>query len=157
LAVVAVAPFAATQLPEIGSFVPVVEAIILATDLTTAILLFTQFSVVRSPALLVIANGYLFSALIVIPHALTYPRAFAPTGLIGGGLQTTPWLYIFWHGGFPIAVIGYALLKERGPSTPEPKPLAISAMFWSVFATTVVVLALTLAVTFGEAWLLILL
>src|SRR5262249_2850435 len=42
LAVVAVAPFAATQLPEIGSFVPVVEAIILATDLTTAILLFTQ-------------------------------------------------------------------------------------------------------------------
>jgi signal transduction histidine kinase len=157
LAVAAVAPFAAMQLPEIGSFVPVVEAIILATDLTTAILLFTQFSVVRSPALLMIANGYLFSALIVVPHALTYPGAFAPSGLLGGGLQTTPWLYIVWHSGFPVAVIGYTLLKDGGPSATEPRALAISAMFWSVFATTGAVFALTLAVTFGESYLPVLL
>ena len=157
LAVVAVAPFAATQLPEIDSFVPVVEAIILATDLTTAVLLLTQFSVVRSPALLVIANGYLFSALIVAPHALTYPGAFTPTGLLGAGLQTTPWLCIFWHSGFPIAVIGYALLKADGHSAPDPRPLPISAMFWSVFVTTGLVVTLTLAVTAGEPYMPILL
>jgi signal transduction histidine kinase len=151
IAVVGVAPFAAAQLPRIDSFVPVVEAIILVTDLITAVLLFTQFSVVRSPALLVIANGYLFSALIVIPHALTYPGAFTPTGLLGGGLQTTPWLYTFWHFGFPVAVIGYVLLKERGHSKNAIEPLAISTMFWSVFATAALVVALTLAVTAGEA------
>ncbi|MFZ3242671.1 MAG: hypothetical protein WA196_19900, partial [Pseudolabrys sp.] len=31
--------------------------------------------------------GYLFSALIVIPHALSYPGAFAPKGLIFRGLH----------------------------------------------------------------------
>jgi hypothetical protein len=36
---------------------------------------------------LVLASGYLFSALIVIPHALTFPGAFSPEGFLGAGLQ----------------------------------------------------------------------
>jgi signal transduction histidine kinase len=79
----------------------------------TAILLFAQFSISRSLALLVLAGGYLFSALIVIPHALTFPGAFSPTGLFGAGVQTSAWLYIFWHLGFPIALIVYAWMKEK--------------------------------------------
>ncbi len=79
----------------------------------TAVLLFSQFVILRSPALLFLAGGYQFSALMAVPHALSFPRLFAPAGLIGAGPQTTAWLYVIWHAGFPLAVIGYALLRDR--------------------------------------------
>ena len=63
----------------------------------------------RVPAL---ASGYLFSAAIVIPHALTFPGAFSETGLLGANDQTTAWLYVFWHAGFPIFALCYALFPE---------------------------------------------
>jgi signal transduction histidine kinase len=111
--VASLAPFAATPLPHFAAFIPLLNAMILVTDLITAILLFVQFSISRSRALLVLAGGYLFTSLIVIPHALTFPGAFSPTGLLGAGLQTTAWLYILWHLGFPTALMIYVLLKDR--------------------------------------------
>lgn len=112
VAVALVAPFAATPLPQFAAFIPFLNATILVTDLVTAILLFAQFSISRSRALLVLAGGYLFSAMIVVPHALTFPGAFSPTGLLGAGLQTTAWLYILWHLAFPTALLIYASLKD---------------------------------------------
>jgi len=106
----AIAPFAAKQVVQVGSFVPTVEAIIFVTSLTTAVLLFSQFSILGLRELLLLASGYLFTASIVIPHALSYPGAFAPQGLLGPGIQATPWLYTFWHFGFSAAVLGYACL-----------------------------------------------
>jgi two-component system sensor histidine kinase/response regulator len=112
LAFVAVAPFAKVQLPVVPAFVPAYESALLICDLITAILLFGQFTILRSRALLVVAGGYLFSALMAIPHALTFPGVFAPTGLLGAGTQTTSWLYISWHIIFPLIVITYAILKQ---------------------------------------------
>ena len=97
----AIAPFAAKQVVQIASFVPTVQAIIFVTSLTTAVLLFSQFSILGLRELLLLASGYLFAALIVIPHALSYPGAFASKGVLGPGIQATPWLYVFWHFGFP--------------------------------------------------------
>ena len=86
---VTIAPFAAKQVVQVAGFVPTVEAIIFVTSLTTAVLLFSQFSILGSRELLLLASGYLFAALIVIPHALSYPGAFAPKGLLGPGIQAT--------------------------------------------------------------------
>ena len=105
-------PFAAIKLPEVHAFVPTLAAALFVSDCVTAALLFAQFSILRHWALLVIASGYLFSALIVIAHALTFPGAFTPTGILGSGLQSAVWLYWFWHSGLPLTVIGYALLKD---------------------------------------------
>ena len=41
-------------------------------------------------------------------------------GLLGAGLQTTAWLYILWHAGFPLFVIVYELLKDADPSKQQP-------------------------------------
>ncbi len=90
-------PFMQVQLPSLNAFIPVIDTTLFLNDLITAALLYVQFSVVRSRALLALAMGYLFAAAIIVPHALTFPDAFAPTGLLGAGLQTTVWLYIFWH------------------------------------------------------------
>ena len=109
---VVTAPFVATQLPQITAFIPIIETAVFICALITASLLFVQYAVSGALELLALASGYLFTALIVVPHALTFPGAFAPTGLLGAGSQTTAWLYIIWHCGFALFVIGYALLKR---------------------------------------------
>ncbi len=147
IAVAGVAPFAATPLPRFSAFIPFLNATILVTDLITAILLFAQFSISRSRALLVLGGGYLFSALIVIPHALTFPGAFSPTGLLGAGLQTTAWLYIAWHLGFPVALLIYAFLKDEERTVQGPVRSAIAG---SIAITVALVLGLVLLTTIGD-------
>jgi signal transduction histidine kinase len=144
-----VAPFAKIPLPPIDSFIPTVMAIVFVTDLVTAVLLFGQFSTTGSRALLVLASGYLFSSLIAIPFALTFPDAFAPTGLLGAGSQSAAWLNVSFRFGFSVATVGYALLTSgkhtKGSTEPSPR----SAIFWSVAIVIIVVCALTSAVTAG--------
>src|SRR3954471_23707797 len=105
-------PFAAIKLPEVYAFVPTLAAALFVSDCVTAALLFAQFFILRQWALLVIANGYLFTALIVVAHALAFPGAFTPTGVLGSGPQSAVWLYWFWHAGLPLAIIAYAILKD---------------------------------------------
>src|SRR5690348_5592270 len=111
----ALAPFAKVKLGEAWAFIPIYQSALLVNDLITAVMLFAQFVILGSAALLVLAGGYLFAALMAVPHTLSFPRLFAPDGLIGAGPQTTAWLYIIWRSGFAIAVIAYAVLRERAP------------------------------------------
>jgi len=108
----AAAPFARLQLAQVPAFMPVYQSALIVNDLITAVLLYGQFRILRSRALLALASGYLFSALMAVFHMLSFPGLFAPGGLIGAGPQTTAWLYFFWHGGFPLFVLAYALLRD---------------------------------------------
>src|SRR5215217_4126595 len=119
LACAVVAPLPA-DVPRVDSFVPAILAIVFVADLITAVLLFSQSVIIVSRAILILANGYLFSALIVIPHALTFPGAFAPKGLLGAGIQSSGWLNFFWHLGFLVAVAAYTRLKDEGKRDAVP-------------------------------------
>ena len=118
----AAVPFAKLPLAQIGAFIPIYESALVVNDLITAVLLFGQFNILRSRALLVLASGYLFTATITVSHALSFPGLFSPTGLLGAGPQSTAWLYTFWHGGFPLVVIAYAALKDGGPEATSGRP-----------------------------------
>jgi signal transduction histidine kinase len=142
-----VAPFA-LAVPRIDGFIPFILAIVFLADLITAVLLFNQS--LASRALLVLANGYLFSALIVIPHALTFPGAFAPQGLLGAGVQSSGWLNVLWHFGFLAAVAGYAWLKSEERGSDFVPHSALNAFCWSAAIQIGVVCALTWAVTAGD-------
>src|SRR5271169_5504790 len=109
-------PLSTFQLGRIDAFVPAYATAMFVIDSITAVLLFAQFSILRSRALLAISSGYLFTALVIIPWLLTFPGVFTPRGLLGAGLQSTNWLYILWHGGFPTFVMAYALLKDADPA-----------------------------------------
>ena len=96
--------------------------------------------------LLLLASGYLFTAIAATTHALSFPGLFTPTGLFNAGPQTTVWLFMVWHGGFPLLALGYALLKDtdggvkiRGPSG--------TAILGSVVAVCVLMCALVWVVT----------
>jgi signal transduction histidine kinase len=141
----AIAPFADTPLLRLDSFVPSIQIIVSIASIITAVLLFGQFWTIGSRGVLALAGGYLFVALIVVSHILTFPGAFSPTGLLGAGAQTAGWLYFFWHFSFPIAVISYVLLKES-----PARFSAGSAIVWTVMVVVGLACLLTWIVTAKE-------
>jgi len=140
-------PLSTIELARIDAFVPVYATAMFVTDLMTAVLLFAQFSILRSRALLVLASGYLFTALMLIPWLLTFPGVFAPGGLLGAGQQSTSWLYTGWHSGFAMFVIAYALLKDADQAKRLWQRSAGAAILSSVVMTAAVVCAATFLVT----------
>jgi len=75
------------QLGRIDAFVPAYGTSIFVNDLISAVLLFNQYAILRSRALLAISSGYLFTALMVVPWTLTFPGVFAPNGLLARGCK----------------------------------------------------------------------
>jgi signal transduction histidine kinase len=151
LAFAATIPFGRIQLAQVDSFVPTVEGIIVVTDLLTAVLLFSQYPAGRSRAVLVLASGFLFCAFVVGLHALSFPGAFAPAGVIGGGPQSTPWLYTFWRVGFAAAIFGYAMTKDpKGLARDAPGAGPAFAIGWSIAVVLALVLVVAAVVTLGE-------
>src|SRR6266436_2448050 len=146
-----VGPLSTIQLGRIDAFVPAYATAMFVNDTITAVLLFAQFSILRSRALLAIANGYLFTALMLIPWMLTFPGVFAPGGLLGAGLQSTSWLYTLWHAGFAMFVIAYALLRDADPARRLWRGSAGAAILLSVAMTAAVVCATAFVVTAGDA------
>ncbi len=146
----AAVPFAKKPLGQVWAFIPIYESALVINDLITAVLLFGQSSILRSRALFVLASGYLFTTFMTVSHALTFPGLFSPAGLLGAGPQSTAWLYMFWHGGFPLLVIAYALLKDGGRETSRPSGRAHVAVLSSIAAVFVAVCGLTLLATAGQ-------
>ena len=132
-------PFSNIQTGRADSFIPVYAMTMFVTDAITAVFLFAEFSIIRTRALLVIASGYLFNAIIVIPWILTFPDVFVPGSLIGG-LQSTPYIHFFWHAGFPTLVIAYALLKDADPEKRYWRGSVIRAVSFSIALTAIAVL-----------------
>jgi signal transduction histidine kinase len=144
-------PLSTIQLGRIDAFVPAYATAMFVIDSITAALLFAQFSILRSRALLAIASGYLYTALIIIPWMLTFPGVFTPGGLLGAGLQSTSWLYTLWHAGFAMFVIAYALLRDADPAKRLWRGSAAAAILLSVAMTAAVVCAVAYIVTAGDA------
>ena len=147
VAYLAIIPTATTQLPRIDSFIPTVFAIIFLADLVTAVLLYAQYSATGLRPLLVLASGYLFSSLIVVGFALTFPGAFAPTGLLGAGPQSAAWLNALWRFGFATSIALYAVVRCDTQAKNAVESAPRSAISWSVAIVILVVCALTYLVT----------
>ena len=144
----AIVPFASVPLARIDAFIPSYQSALIVGDLVTAILLFGQYGIVRSRALLVLAAAYLFTAAMAVAHMLTFPGLFSASGLLGAGPDSTAWLYMFWHAGFPALVIVYAFLKDDAPvggSRSEARAVVLTAAFAALAAAA----AFTLLTTAG--------
>jgi signal transduction histidine kinase len=139
-----IAPFASVQLSRVDAFVPALQTVLCVTDLITAALLFSLYSIQPLPGLLALASGYIFSGLFAFLQTLAFPGAYAPSGLIGDPLSSAPYLFILWHIAFPVAVIVYALSDDR-PRMNDPPGR-------STKATIVITIACTLVLTAGLTW-----
>lgn len=148
--VITAGPLSTLPLRRIDAFIPAYGTAIFVNDSITASLLFAQFSVLRSRALLALANGYLLTALIAIPWTLTFPGVFAQEGHLGG-LQSTVWLYVLSHAGYAVFVITYTLLKDTDPIKLLSQSSVRAAILASIGSVTALVCGATVLVIAGEA------
>ena len=144
LVFIVIAPFASVRLPRVDAFVPALQTVLCITDLITAALLFSLYSIQPLPGLLALASGYIFSGLFAFLQTLAFPGAYAPSGLIGDPLSSAPYLFFLWHIAFPLAVTAYALSDDR--------PRANDAPGRSTKATIAITIACTLVLTAGLTW-----
>lgn len=150
LACLVTVPFGIVPLRRFDAFIPIVDTVLFLGDVLTATLLFAQGAVLRSRALLSLATGYLFGALLIVPHALAFPGTFSPTGLLGASPETSVWLYVFWHVGLPVAVICYALRVPGDTLRQFPATRVRRAVLVSMFVAILLAAAVTLLATVGQ-------
>jgi signal transduction histidine kinase len=105
-------PFAQRLWPPFPGFILIQQPLQAMNCIIIAALLFGQYSITRAPSLNLVAAGYLFTALMIIAHTLSFPGAFSETGLFPGGVHTTSWLYPAWHTILPFTIIVYTLLPS---------------------------------------------
>ena len=137
-----VLPFGGVRLPQFDAWAPITDTFIFIADLITWFLLISQFNIVRSRALLVLASGYLFTAVMNILHLLTFPGAFAQIGLLGAGISTSAWFGDFALFGYPLAVLCYALLWTKSETLVLQGSTRIAAA-----ASIVIVIAIAIGLT----------
>jgi signal transduction histidine kinase len=147
--VAAIAPFASIQLPQVNAFIPVLQTVVSAADLVTAMLLFAQFSIQPQRAILALASGYVFSSSFAFLQTLAFPGAYAPAGLIGDA-NTAAWMFVLWHATFPTAILAYALSKDvtgvvtlRDRSTMTPIVITVVCVLAVIAGLTWIVTAKT--------------
>ena len=149
-ALLLILPFSDIRVREIDAFVPIIDTIMFLSDLIIATLLYAQASVFRSRALTVLASAYLFKSLLIVAHALTFPGAFTPGGLLGAGLNTTAWIFIIRRAAFPIAVMLYVLLRRADSLRPPASERPAAGINAGVLAAIVLAAAVTMLATVGQ-------
>jgi signal transduction histidine kinase len=142
--------FDGVRLGRLDAFIPAYVTAMFVNDSITSILLYAQFFILRSRAILVIASGYLFMALVLIPYALVFPGMWVPGNLVGG-MQSTSWVYFIQHAVFPLFVIRYAFLKDAAPDKQIWQGTARAAITRSVALTAALVSVVAFLCIAGEA------
>jgi signal transduction histidine kinase len=151
IAVLCLIPVANVRVAEVPAFVPTVNAVVAGGELIIATLLYAQAAVFRSRALKVLASGFVFIAIMVVGHALTFPGAFAPNGLFDPGINSTAWIMIIRRLGFPVMTIAYALLKgAEGAAPPHARTSSPRVAVWIAGAVALALGANILAIR-GDA------
>lgn len=142
-------PFARTPLAAAPWFIPLHQPVLVINDLITMTLLLAYFNLTRKHGILILACGYLYSAVMATVHLLSFPGVFAPGGLLGAGPQGTGYLHVFWHLGFPVSVITYSFLKQADRIADRPGRATAKAVALTLACAAV----LGMLGTAGSDWL----
>lgn len=151
--VIIVAPFANVPLRRVDVFIPVLRTVMCVVDLIIAAILFGQYSIQPKYTLLSIASGYVFSGLFAFLQTLAFPGAYSAAGLIGDGVSSASWLFVFWHVSFDVAIIVYALAKDLDETVRPPIRSAAVAIGVTIALVCGTVVGLTWVVTEGAEYL----
>jgi signal transduction histidine kinase len=150
---IATAPLADLPAPRIGAFIPILQTVTCFIDLITAALLFSQYLIRPLHAALALGAGYVCSGLFAFAQTLAYPGGYSATGLIGDGWNTTAWLFVLWQTAFPLAMLTYALSKDRQSTLSHPSRSPKIAIVVTVVGATLATAALIYMVSTFSAFL----
>jgi diguanylate cyclase (GGDEF)-like protein len=102
-------PFARLELPKSNTFLPTLLGTVICFEWMTIFVFYSQFRIHRSPQILVLCAGYAYTSLMTLAYLILFPGFFPPTYYKPGN-QTAEYLYVFWHAGFPLAILVYTVM-----------------------------------------------
>ncbi len=113
LLVLCLLPVSGRQLAGRASFAPAMISLVGVLDLLSALLMLVEFRDKGDRKLLVLAGAYLYSLVVLLGYGGAFPGVLRDgPGPLGADPSTAPWLWTFWHTGFPVLL---ALAVGRRP------------------------------------------
>src|SRR5262245_5743328 len=148
----AVIPFAKNPGPEIPGITALFVATVFATELSTSFLLFVHFRANPHWSLLTLGSAFLYSALMVVPHLLTFPGAVLEDhALVGSSRQAPGYIFVSWIAGFALLTFVSVLFEARASRRQFALVRVDRAVCVAISAVSVVVLSMTLiAILLGD-------
>ena len=123
------APMAGIQWAYVPAFLPTYQTALIIAYVITGYLIFAQYQVTRSVALLYLSGGCIYTGGILVAQFLTFPGMFVPQGPLFGGSQTTIWLWCFWHAGPSMGIFLYIASEWLRPSCVVNHPTRTACWF----------------------------
>jgi PAS domain S-box-containing protein len=143
----AIIPFAEIPGPKVPAINLLFAATIFATELPTSLLLFVRFRANPHWSLLILGSAFLYSALMVVPHMLTFPDAvLTDQTLVGGSPQASGYIFVSWVFGFALLTFVSVILEIRASRHQFALERVDRAVCAAVSAVGVVVLSVVLIV-----------
>ncbi len=143
-------PFAELVWTGFPGFILINQTALIVTYGLSAWVLFAQFCRARSVPLLLAAAGTLYTVAIVALQLASFPGVLSAGRLLGGGPETTTWLWTFWHLGPPLVGIAFAATRHWKPLARERTRMA--AFLAACGAIAIAAMAAVIA-TLGLSWL----
>jgi signal transduction histidine kinase len=139
-------PFADVRLDGTEPVLPAYAAGLAVVEIMTGVLLLATLTLSRHRAVMVVAAGYLFSGLLAIPWAISFPGVFPALGL-DVDLQSTASLAAVRRLGFALSLLSYAALRlvDGSDFAPGQSKASLFGCVLAVSAAAVVVAVLALS------------
>lgn len=142
-------PFANYPWVAVPGYMTAFGTAMLVTNMLLAALLFNRGAAEHSAETVKLGSAYLLVAAIFLPLMAAFPGAFVNGNIIGEPVSAV-WLWCFWHGGFAMLILRYALGVQRRAAG-QPTKRAWPKRECLGVVVTVVVLASS--ATVGLPWL----
>jgi diguanylate cyclase (GGDEF)-like protein len=147
VATAAIATLGQRQLTATGSFMPALLAVVACFDLLSVYLLMGEYRDTGDRRLLAMCVAYVWSLVLMGGYALAFPGVVSAHPPLAITPSVAPWLYIGWHGGFPL-VLGAAwapwpqrLMRANSADIRRRNGLAAVAVVTALAATLVALCA----------------
>lgn len=107
-------PFSTGQLGSTTSFLPAMLSAVACFDVLSVFFLIGDYLDRGDTRLLVMGWAYLWSLLVMGSYALAFPGAVSNAPPLATAASVAPYLYVLWHGGFPLLLgVAWAPWPER--------------------------------------------
>jgi PAS domain S-box-containing protein len=147
----ALLPFARTTGPTMPGFNAFFAGGTFVTDIATAFLLMVLLRQTPRLSVLLLANAYLYSALMALAYVLSYPEAIARDRPLIGDMQTVSWVYNSWISGFALLAFAAVVVELRGgPSFDRAQARQLAYATNAIVATIAVAIIAVFATQSGR-------
>jgi signal transduction histidine kinase len=107
-------PYVDVGLPHMVAFVQADDTGLILVYVLTAALLIGQFAQVHARSLLILASGYFMAGMMGIAHLLSSAEVLRAVWPLFSNDEVETWLFLLWHGFFPVFVALYAVQSRDG-------------------------------------------